>query len=187
MQRKNGFFTFCFACLPGAGEMYLGYMKRGLSIMLLFGGVIFAAVLVNIPILCILLPIIWAYAFFDTFNLRAQTPEQYAENPDDFLFDWESFAGANWKALVTKRHGLFGGLLILLGIYILYNTFVRPLLWELYHTLHFVWLGNLLDGVPTLVVAVLIIALGLYLVKGPSQPSEPPEDYTAYQGGDDNA
>ena len=47
MQRKSGFLTFCFACLPGAGEMYLGYMKRGLSVMIAFWGLIFVASLLN--------------------------------------------------------------------------------------------------------------------------------------------
>ena len=69
MQRKSGFLTFCFACLPGAGEMYLGYMKRGLSVMLAFWGLIFVASLLNMGILGILAPVIWAYSFFDTFNL----------------------------------------------------------------------------------------------------------------------
>ena len=62
MQRKSGFLTFCFACLPGAGEMYLGYMKRGLSVMIAFWGLIFVASLLNMGILGILAPIIWAYS-----------------------------------------------------------------------------------------------------------------------------
>ena len=31
---KNGFSTFCCAFIPGAGQMYQGYMKRGLSLIL---------------------------------------------------------------------------------------------------------------------------------------------------------
>lgn len=187
MQRKSGFLTLCFACLPGAGEMYLGYMKRGLSLMLIFWGVIFLSALFNIGILCSFLPVVWAYAFFDTFNLRAQTPEQYAANPDDFIFDVEALAGVNWKRLMEKRHGLLGGAMILLGVYSLYKTFVHPLLWDLYNAFHLVWLGNLMDGMPTLVVAVLMIALGMYLLKGPASPAEPPDDYTAFRGGDGDA
>ena len=30
---KNGFLTFCCAFIPGAGQMYQGYMKRGLSLI----------------------------------------------------------------------------------------------------------------------------------------------------------
>ena len=35
-MRINGFFLFCCACVPGAGQMYLGYMKRGLCLISLF-------------------------------------------------------------------------------------------------------------------------------------------------------
>ena len=35
-MKKNSFLTFCFAFIPGAGEMYLGMMKKGLAVMLLF-------------------------------------------------------------------------------------------------------------------------------------------------------
>ena len=28
MEHKNGILTFLFAWCPGAGQMYLGYMKR---------------------------------------------------------------------------------------------------------------------------------------------------------------
>ena len=30
-MKKNGFLTFIFACIPGAGQMYYGYMQRGLD------------------------------------------------------------------------------------------------------------------------------------------------------------
>ena len=34
-MKKNGFLTFIFACIPGAGQMYYGYMQRGLSIAMI--------------------------------------------------------------------------------------------------------------------------------------------------------
>ena len=34
-MKKNGFLTFIFACIPGAGQMYYGYMQRGLSITMM--------------------------------------------------------------------------------------------------------------------------------------------------------
>ena len=49
MQRKSGFLTFCFACLPGVGEMYLGYMKRGLSVMIAFWGLILSLIHISEP------------------------------------------------------------------------------------------------------------------------------------------
>ena len=32
-MKKNGILTLLFALIPGAGEMYQGYMKRGLSLI----------------------------------------------------------------------------------------------------------------------------------------------------------
>ena len=79
---KNGFLTFCFAFMPGAGQMYQGYMKRGLSLVsLFFGGC--ALVWLAEPLM-LLLPIVWMYSFFDTFNLRAQRAAGTAPE-DDYL------------------------------------------------------------------------------------------------------
>ena len=30
-RKKNGFLTLCFSLVPGAGEMYMGFMKQGVS------------------------------------------------------------------------------------------------------------------------------------------------------------
>ena len=35
-KKKNRLFTFCCSLLPGAGEMYLGFFKHGVSTMALF-------------------------------------------------------------------------------------------------------------------------------------------------------
>ena len=34
-MKKNGILTLLFAFIPGAGQMYQGYMKRGLSLVLM--------------------------------------------------------------------------------------------------------------------------------------------------------
>ena len=38
-KQKHGFWVFIFSLIPGAGEMYMGFKKQGLSIMLLFWGI----------------------------------------------------------------------------------------------------------------------------------------------------
>ena len=44
-----------------------------------------------------------------------------------------------------------------------------------------------MDGIPTLVIAVLIILLGLYLVKVPSRHEDASgDDYTAFKGDGSN-
>ena len=39
-MNKNRFLVFLFSLIPGAGQMYLGYMRRGICLMALFCAVI---------------------------------------------------------------------------------------------------------------------------------------------------
>ncbi len=50
--------------------MYQGYMKRGLSLVLMAAAISMAAML--IPPIAFALLVVFMYSFFDTFNLRAQ-------------------------------------------------------------------------------------------------------------------
>lgn len=36
MSKKSGFLRFIFSLIPGAGEMYMGFMKQGVTLMVLF-------------------------------------------------------------------------------------------------------------------------------------------------------
>lgn len=36
IKKKNAILTFIFSMLPGAGEMYMGFMKQGVSLMSMF-------------------------------------------------------------------------------------------------------------------------------------------------------
>ena len=53
-MKKNGFLTFIFACIPGAGQMYHGYMQRGLSIAMILILCVMAATVVTaaVPLPC---------------------------------------------------------------------------------------------------------------------------------------
>ena len=164
---KNGFLTFCFAFVPGAGQMYQGYMKRGLSLVSLFCGGFVLGWLAE-PLLAVT-PIIWMYSFFDTFNLRAQLGAGNAP-ADDFLIHLgrdESF-----ERLLARRHKLFGWGLVALGGYILYDEFILGTLERLFWAydvrnwmLRAVY--ELLREVPQLILCLALILLGLWLVRGP--------------------
>ena len=69
-MKKSSFWTFVFSLFPGAGHMYLGLMKKGASLMLLFCLTIALSGFLNLSFLLILLPVIWFYSFFDAMNLR---------------------------------------------------------------------------------------------------------------------
>ena len=181
-MKKNSFFTFCFAFIPGAGQMYLGMMKRGVSLMLAFSVISVAAGFLYLPILTVFLPVLWFFAFFDTFNIKAIPYEQRAAQ-DAFLFQLDGAFHRDWKALVQRRHTLIGGGCILLGFYLLYTSLLRPFLWKLSDYLP--WLYDLLRAVPSLIVAVAIIALGIHLAFGGRENPAPPQagdDFVEYGG-----
>ena len=111
-----------FALWPGAAQMYLGYMKRGVSLMGLFFLIFAIMGFLGLSFLAFLLPIIWFYAFFDSMNLRSMSYEFLPQ--DDFLFHLDSINGPELVKFFQRRHLLAGVLLILVGIYILLHTFV---------------------------------------------------------------
>ena len=62
-MKKNGILTLLFALIPGAGEMYQGYMKRGLSIITMFCLSIALSAWMGISIFYIGVPILYMYSF----------------------------------------------------------------------------------------------------------------------------
>ena len=86
IKKKNKGWTFIFSLIPGAGEMYMGFMKRGLSIMALFWGMIAVATCLNIGPLTIVLPVIWCYSFFEVHNMNGMTDEEFYALVDDYVF-----------------------------------------------------------------------------------------------------
>lgn len=181
-MHKNKFLTFLFSLIPGAGQMYLGFMRRGVSLMLLFTLVIAVAAGFYMGFLCILLPVIWFYAFFDAMNLSSLPFDQQRLIQDEFLFGLDSPASGKWKNLLQKRHVFVGVLFILGGAYLLFENLVRPLLWQFFENSVF---RGIFRSIPTIVVAVAIICLGVYLVKGDARKrlDSKEDDYVEYNGG----
>ena len=108
-MKKNGILTLLFACIPGAGQMYQGYMKRGLSLITMFCLFIIVGSATGLDALVVGCIVVYMYSFFDTFNLRAQI---IAENApaDDYLvhINWTAtscWAGASlpWAAWWPTR------------------------------------------------------------------------------------
>lgn len=121
-MKKNLFFTLCFSLCPGAGQMYQGYMKRGLSILILFAISFAIFATVEVPFFAIPLPVIFIYSFFDTFNIRSilGTDEKFEDK-----YIWETSEILKTSS-VTKSSSIkkfFGIILVFVGVYILiYNT-----------------------------------------------------------------
>ena len=165
---KNGFLTLICAFCPGAGQMYQGYMKRGLSLISFFClGIVLGSIFD--PLIALIL-IVWMYSFFDTFNLRAQLGAGTAP-ADDYLVHFNP-KDKRLQEFMLDSHKLLGWGLIALGALAAYqNIFMRALddlMWNWGRNNPFfraVYL--MLDDLPQIVVCVALIVCGVWLVRGP--------------------
>lgn len=171
MKRKHGLFLFLASCIPGCGEMHQGYMKRGASILTAFCAIFALAMFLEVGALAALMLPLWLFSFFDSYNLRAQTDEEAAANPDAYLFGLSDLDSQKLGDLCRKRHSLIGWVLVALGVYLLYDRLIRQVLGNLlWHFGALNWLYNLLVyDVPRLIVTLGIIALGLWFIRGPKR------------------
>ena len=121
---KNGLLTLLFAFIPGAGQMYQGYMKRGLSLMLMCC-VIGVLAMLFAPI-ALFLMLVFMYSFFDTLNLRAQIALGNAP-ADDYLVHLDP-KDKRLARLLLDSHKLVGWALIAFGALIAYENIIMNLL-----------------------------------------------------------
>lgn len=163
-SKKSSFLAFIFSLLPGAGEMYIGFMKRGLSIMAMFWGLIFLSVWLNLGPLMFAMPIIWFYSFFEVQNLRAMPDNLFYQMEDNYIL-LPDINSNKLKHIQNKYRSIFALVLIIIGISVLWNNtydLIRDILPESLR--HFIYsTGHYL---PQLFVGCAIIALGLYLIRG---------------------
>ena len=167
-MKKNALLTFIFACVPGAGQMYYGYMQRGLALISLFCGCFILRALAS-PLLVTTF-IVWMFSFFDTYDLirhlAAGDPK-----PDTLLLlgSWDEI-----KQLIPRHNRLLGWALVGLGIWSLYGMLVEPLLYDLLNLLNVQNAWQYVSAIPTVVIAVLLIAAGVWLLG--LHPKRPEDD-----------
>ena len=105
-MRKSRLFSLLCAFWPGAGEMYLGLMKRGLAIMVIFWGSIGVMSYLGLEMLLFALPVLWFYSFFDTLTLR--NLDYYAltelQENDDYFFQDILGGGHGLPGAVQRYH-----------------------------------------------------------------------------------
>ena len=163
-RKKRGFWTFCFSLIPGAGEMYLGFMKRGLSMMCLFLGWFAFCGATGFNIGMCLLPVMWFYSFFQVHNLVSLPDEEFYQQEDDYIFlHMDKIVGVDkWERGKVK---FIAAALIFIGgytiVHTLWNSFWGILPGWLYDELYVVR-----DSVPRIVISLILIAFGVYLIRG---------------------
>ncbi|MBQ9885585.1 MAG: hypothetical protein IJM37_01800 [Lachnospiraceae bacterium] len=161
-RQKNKFLNFILSCLPGAGHMYLGFVKQGISIMTLFFAIIAIAGWMRLDIMLFVLPVLWFYSFFDSLNKNSMPQEEFVRLDDDYL--WSDYME---KGLVKKSGNgkVAAVVLIVLGAVILIKNilkFAEEYLFELFGNGIYYWMDNFYQ----IIFAVLIIVIGIRLIAG---------------------
>jgi len=169
-RKKNTFFTFIFSFIPGAAEMYMGFMKNGLSILtLFFVPIILTGLLYGADYICIISGIIYIAAFFHARNIATAPDEEFATFKDDYVFNeikGENFAG--FPKLNYRKWG--AAILIIIGISGVWEMFNKNLLSALgvlgYSEETRRFAETILDSVPAVVFSVAMIVIGIILING---------------------
>lgn len=165
-KRKNGFFMFLTSLFPGAGEMYMGFYKQGVSIMTMFFALLIMANWLNGNTLVYLLPILWFYSFFHVHNLSALSDEEFYSIEDHFLFQLDE-RSVQKIMLEGKGRKILAYTLILFGasaLWTLLGRMISPIL-ELF-AIDTTVFYNIMDQIPQILFAILMVLLGIYLIRG---------------------
>lgn len=169
-QKKGKFLTFIFSLLPGAGHMYMGFMKSGLSLMSIFFFLVFLSSWLDIGPILYILPLVWFYSFFDCMQKSDAKDEDFLLIEDKYLFSLDTLI--NIDRNIFKKRKLFSGILLLiLGAYLLWNSamnilqgYIPPEIYNIisYHAKAF----------PKIIIGIGIVALGVWLIVGKKRECE---------------
>ena len=168
IKKKNSFWTFCFSFLPGAAEMYMGFMKMGVSLMATFFAIIAIGSFVELGPLLFISAVVWFYGFFHARNLAALDQMQLQQIQDCYLFIGNDIDA---KAAGKKYRNLIAGILIFLGLATLWtNIFnmIRDMIPDQYYD----FVNMIGYNVPKIVVAVFVILIGMKMISGKKEELE---------------
>lgn len=196
-KKKNRFLTFCFSMMPGAAEMYMGFMRTGTELMLLFLGMIMIPSFIGLDGLAILAVVVWAYGFFHANHLASLSDEEFEKVEDDDIFGMELFRKGKKKIQGNSR--AIAVLLIILGIWLLWRTGI-DMLWHYRVLPEYIYelLFTINDYLPRAVASILVIVLGVHMIRGKkeelyreesfgNETQESQEQYRAQEAADQSA
>lgn len=167
IRKKSKFITFCCSLFPGAGEMYMGFMKLGVSIMALFFVIFSLSTTLNIPYLVYLLPIIWFYSFFNVHNISSLPDDEFYALEDHYLFSSNEMLKEQFSWFY-KHKKLLSYTLIFFGFSILWSLCENIMEYFFYNffsnELSYFFM-NLIRSLPQSVIGIALIIIGFRLLK----------------------
>ncbi len=170
MNKKNKILFFLFSLIPGAAHMYIALVKRGLVIMLAFVAIVGVALMSDVPVLLILLPVLWFYSFFDAWNKYHLPEDKLAKVQDDFLFFLNAMpenirTDPRLKKVASANVLKVGGIAaVIIGAYLIWNQIIVNVLSRLLGVRGAEILSEVSYRFPQVAVAVLLIVIGIKLI-----------------------
>lgn len=165
-KKKNRFLTFCFSLMPGAAEMYMGFMKTGVSLMLLFFLIVAVGGWIQQGVLVMFAVVVWFYSFFHANHLASLSDEEFGQVKDEYLFGLETIPTA--KTMAEKYHTLIACILIFIGVCCLWSS-LADLIYDLVPESYRFIAGIMYrigSYVPSMIIGVGVIVIGIRMISG---------------------
>ncbi len=166
-KKKSKFWLGVFSLVPGAGEMYLGFMKMGVSLMLMCGLSIALMAMTEIMALSVIVVTIYIYSFFHANNLGRMDDQAFQEMEDCYLFGMDGFLSVR-DSVKGRYKKIVGGILVLFGLAMLWNALFSVLcdifgwdnemLREIYRFMR--------DEFPRVLIGVAVTWGGIWMLRG---------------------
>lgn len=164
-KKKSGLFTFLCSFFPGAAEMYMGFMKMGLSLTSIFIlSFMFPALFRASDVFICIAAVIWVFGFFHARNIAAAEDDVFEKLQDRYI--WEEFTdGKQIRISQSAGRKWFAAVLILLGAGILWSSFSN-LIYDLIPDYYRSVLYPIVHNIPQTLIAVIIIIVGIRMIMG---------------------
>lgn len=163
-KKKNKYYTFLLSFMPGAAEMYMGFMKKGISLMGLFIASMMICGCLRADILAFVSVLIWFYSFFHARNIAACEEDVFENLQDDYI--WTDFVNERNITVSNPTLRKWGaGILIVFGAVLLWQN-LSQIIYNLIPDRWWNVLSPMVSSVPEVVVALLIIYIGLRMIMG---------------------
>lgn len=169
-RKKNNFFTLVCSFCPGAAEMYMGFMKSGLSLLVVFAiPILIAIILYGGDYLVIISGIVYIFSFFHARNIATAPQEQFDLLGDKYI--WEEFMGGKPVIVSSKVYRKWvATALILAGISGIWYSF-RNVIYNIIdcfrpNDYERMLAESVISSLPRLAFSIFVIVIGVVLVRG---------------------
>lgn len=169
-RKKNNFFTIVCSFCPGAAEMYMGFMKSGLSLLVIFTiPILIAIILYAGDYLVILSAIVYVFSFFHARNIATAPQEQFDLLEDKYI--WEEFMGGKPVIVSSKVYRKWVATALILagvsGIWYSFRNVIQNII-DCFRMSDYerMLTESVISSVPRLAFSIFVIVIGVMLVRG---------------------